>query len=426
MSSLEGLKIVVISLTIYSVPLGLCLTEAKKTDSGNSMRRPIGDPASSILTQLPPCEMEGNEIKNRNSSCVFIASSIDASGDHSANSGAGRTDKNASSATRRPSPSDGHMKNSGRGNGGKSAPYDKEGRYWLVPPFLIGASSVIVLYVLIHCFYMHCYAKRKMRQLASRAAQPHIIFDADGPSSSSIPMTPVVKYEDAFGKTGMVEAQPFLLYHSYDGLGPQKATAPQEQERRKSMHLQLPSFLSRKGRPRASVCSASAAMETTSSGENSTEGGRGDWRQARASICFVPVNKTHSEPRMDAGGKVYAELPFSRFMIPGNASLTLPEGSATSLQGRDDNNPALHPSPFLLLPTRSSFCAAEQPVESDGSVKRKTSLKSKGQGGIQCDARSKSGRKTSFKGVETLKMDDLPIVKIQIGDGEEKDEEDGQ
>ncbi|ESN99544.1 hypothetical protein HELRODRAFT_192853 [Helobdella robusta] len=34
---------------------------------------------------------------------------------------------------------------------------DKDPNYWLVPPFLIGASSIVFAYVIIHCLYTYCH-----------------------------------------------------------------------------------------------------------------------------------------------------------------------------------------------------------------------------------------------------------------------------
>ena len=40
--------------------------------------------------------------------------------------------------------------------GGNTGAPEKEANYWLVPPFLIGASSIIFAYVVIHCLYTYC------------------------------------------------------------------------------------------------------------------------------------------------------------------------------------------------------------------------------------------------------------------------------
>ena len=55
--------------------------------------------------------------------------------------------------------------------GGKETHNETDIKYGLVPAFLIGASSVILLYILFHCLYLHCYVKPKKRKLAREAAQ---------------------------------------------------------------------------------------------------------------------------------------------------------------------------------------------------------------------------------------------------------------
>ena len=51
----------------------------------------------------------------------------------------------------------------------------KPERYWLVPPFLIGASSVVIVYVIVNCFYIHCYAKKKLQCLVAQPPQGIVI-----------------------------------------------------------------------------------------------------------------------------------------------------------------------------------------------------------------------------------------------------------
>ena len=55
-----------------------------------------------------------------------------------------------------------------------------------MPPFLIGAFSVLVLYGFFHCLYMHCYTEKKVKRIATRAVAkaPTIIIN-DDPSAGS-------------------------------------------------------------------------------------------------------------------------------------------------------------------------------------------------------------------------------------------------
>ncbi|CAD5124840.1 unnamed protein product [Dimorphilus gyrociliatus] len=47
-------------------------------------------------------------------------------------------------------------------------PYSEKGKLALVPAFLIGASLLIVFYIIANCIYIHCYAKRKMAAMARK------------------------------------------------------------------------------------------------------------------------------------------------------------------------------------------------------------------------------------------------------------------
>lgn len=48
-------------------------------------------------------------------------------------------------------------------------PYSQKGKLALVPAFLIGASLLIVVYIITNCIYIHCYAKRKMAAMARKS-----------------------------------------------------------------------------------------------------------------------------------------------------------------------------------------------------------------------------------------------------------------
>ncbi|ELT97803.1 hypothetical protein CAPTEDRAFT_210204 [Capitella teleta] len=163
-------------------------------------------------------------------------------------------------------------------------PYEKgEGKMWLVPPFLIGACSVILIYIVVHCLYLHCYAKRKMQHM-----QPTLVFSDDGSNSSLQAFTPYVKYDASFGQTELL-----VCRHSF------------EDTRRKSSHLQLPFF--KHNKPRLSTSSAGSVLESTPpvEGEEPARNTRG-----RASICLVPVGRKSSSKE--------EWLPLQSFMCQGN------------------------------------------------------------------------------------------------------------
>ena len=92
-------------------------------------------------------------------------------------------------------------------------------KYGLVPPFLGAASAVIIIYIVIHCLYLHCYAKKKMKRMAQHNAlhsqTPATIVMTDHPSSASMqPITPIVKYEGAYGKTEVLHPQSYFMRSS--------------------------------------------------------------------------------------------------------------------------------------------------------------------------------------------------------------------
>ena len=209
-----------------------------------------GDNYHNKTTDLPPCQFDGNRIMQNDKACVYIPSSSDEKRQKdNVSPGGHRATYNITNTKSE------DISNSGpRGGGGDVSgidnktpdvhdnPYDRNGKYWLVPPFLIGATSVIVVYVIIHCLYVHCYSKHKLDQIRSeRAAAPAIIFsDRDHPSSSSVlAYTPVVKYDGSYGKTEMME--PCWLYQSNESYeGTSTDSSDQRASRRNNIHLQIP------------------------------------------------------------------------------------------------------------------------------------------------------------------------------------------
>ena len=126
------------------------------------------------------------------------------------------------------------VRNRGGGDKGKSKKPDVSDKYGLVPPFLGAASGVIIIYIVVHCLYLHCYAKKKMKRMAQNSAlqspTPATIVMTDHPSSASFQqMTPLVKYEGAYGKTEVLQPQPYFMRLSA-GKGQQGSTAEQSHE----------------------------------------------------------------------------------------------------------------------------------------------------------------------------------------------------
>ena len=364
---------------------------------------------------LPPCKTDGRQIVRSNTSCIY------------------RPEPPGEERRRQESGSNTTSEDRGVRRGGAgdikglpgpiepSDPYDRHGRYWLVPPFLIGASSVIVLYIAIHCLYLHCYAKRKIRQMAGRAAStPAIVFSdgGDGPSVSSIPsFTPVVTYDGAspYGRTDLRESQPFIVYQPTES--PEKRQRPAScrrasSSRRRSGHLRLPAFLGGKNRPRSSVCSESAAMETSTASSDGPPDPRTDVRRARASICLVPVCRTISDPTGGANGQRTVEwTPLQGLLYPpsvvlsGNASATIPGGTSFSSLGRDDANPSPSAaSPFVFVPDPLPKAPSTSDASTDGrreSVASKTAS-TRMTAFVEPEAEMAASSLTSHPEVETL------------------------
>ena len=89
---------------------------------------------------------------------------------------------------------------------------DMDIKYGLVPVFLIGASSVIIIYIVMHCLYLHCYAKRKMQHMAAKSQANTTISLNNGHTSHNMqPVTPIVKYDMPYGKTEILLTTPFLV-----------------------------------------------------------------------------------------------------------------------------------------------------------------------------------------------------------------------
>jgi hypothetical protein len=213
--------------------------------------------------------------------------------------------------------------------------YEKDGKYWLVPPFLIGASSIVVIYVFVHCMYTHCSCsddKRRRRRpggpvpirrvqitTASGMTTASVGGNGRGPTivlsdsaggnggaggsataASGSRLVPLVCYDEAgtaagsgaaagggmgsaYGRTQLVEAQPFLIYEQCDDSLDYYEEQPPT-PRKGSGFLQLPAAIGRR--------LSQARLSFSSIGR----GSHGRDREPRASLCFLPVARTISDP----------------------------------------------------------------------------------------------------------------------------------
>ncbi len=96
---------------------------------------------------------------------------------------------------------------------------DVDIKYGLVPPFLGAASAVIIIYIIVHCLYLHCYAKKKMRSMAQhhnsvmQSASGHdALVMPDQPSTKSQPRPQIVTYEGAYGKSEVLSPKQFFIH----------------------------------------------------------------------------------------------------------------------------------------------------------------------------------------------------------------------
>ena len=226
--------------------------------------------------------------------------------------------------------------------------YKRDDKYWLMPPFLVGACSVIVVYIFMHCIYVHCSKKKKMPSLGSRQLPPAIIISDDPTSTNSYQLnTPIVKYEGANGQT---EIHPFLLCQPFDDnewerqLEQRRRSSVKSSFRKKSFSLQIPKLFG--GNQRPSVCSPAAVLDPSSSNRD-PDAPKLDAQPARASICFVPVGRTVSEP--SGAPSKWTELQgivYPTVMMPKNQPV--PDGGSTSTSTAGDGE-ALQPPPTPII-----------------------------------------------------------------------------
>lgn len=170
-------------------------------------------------------------------------------------------------------------------------PYGKNGPYWLVPPFFIGATTVIVVYIVGHCLYLHCYATKKMKKLAGRQYPPAIIINDDMSSSGSFaPYTPMFQYNE---DGEVAEGQQFVFFQPFDDnewerqLSLRRKSSVRSSFRssfRKAFHRES----SRKKRPSLKVPGTGNGEEQAPAEESS--------KPQRPRVCLLPVARSLSVP----------------------------------------------------------------------------------------------------------------------------------
>ena len=222
-------------------------------------------------------------------------------------------------------------------NGNKDRKSEARDKYGLVPPFLGAASAVIIIYIVSHCLYLHCYAKKKMKRMVQHNATMHsqtpaTIVMTDHPSSASMqPMTPLVKYEGAYGKTEVLQPQPYFM-RSYStqsqcqgqgqkDLSPGGTTGSEGKQLFQTPPSPKPVEIIKSGAKRTSSLlssitsrsskKSSSRMSTSSIGTDIISMGlneqeallkaqrcsldQGMAPAMRTNVCFVPLGKTVSE-----------------------------------------------------------------------------------------------------------------------------------
>lgn len=202
---------------------------------------------------------------------------------------------------------------------------DRPNHYWLVPPFIIGASVAAVLYIICNCFYLHCYAHRKIKHLAERHfSQP--MFLADEASSGGYQAFTPVAYDEG-DDTGR-----FLFYQpinenewevSVDESSSRSSVRSKSSMRKKSLVKKI--F----GKKKANSSTSSAPEEM-----------QGDKR----AICLVPFNRSLSAPAKVPAST--ARVVYAPVLIPKMQSMKNTRGSVKNTSS--DGN-ILPQTPLLIL-----------------------------------------------------------------------------
>ena len=187
-----------------------------------------------------------------------------------------------------------------------------QSHFWLVPPFIIGASVAIVVYIICNCFYIHCYAHKKIKKMAEKHFSSPILLTEEGSSSGSYQaFTPIITYNE-----GQEEPGHFLFYQPYNDN--EWEFSVDESSNRSSIRGSINSkssfkksilpkrLFSKKQQPSTSTSSAPEELQPAG--------------RKKASICLVLFNRSQSVPDKELGTK---RMIYAPMMLPRVQSLKL-------------------------------------------------------------------------------------------------------
>ena len=208
------------------------------------------------------------------------------------------------------------------GNTKRGAPGDPD-KYGLVPPFLIGASIVIIVYIVAHCLYLHCYAKKKMRHMAESNTSHTTYVVNDGPSNASL----AVRYDGAYGRTELINTAHYLVCQkgpvdtsvvSSDSEAsgtskPHQSTPKESRSRILAMFRKGP-----KKEPHRWSVGSGDSVGALPRVEMEPAAGPPARDASRTSLCFVPVGKPVPEQKSNALNSEWT--PVQGFMYSQGAS----------------------------------------------------------------------------------------------------------
>ena len=214
-----------------------------------------------------------------------------------------------------------------------------QSHFWLVPPFIIGASVAIVVYIICNCFYIHCYAHKKIKKMAEKHFSSPILLTEEGSSSGSYQaFTPIVTYNE-----GQEEPGHFLFYQPYsdnewefsiDESSNRSSIRGSIKSRSSFKKSILPKRLfSKKQQPNTSTSSAPEELQP-------------DGRK-KASICLVPFNRSQSVPDKELGTK---RMIYAPMMLPRVHSLkTTTSSKKHSIKSSNSDANVLPQAPLLII-----------------------------------------------------------------------------
>jgi hypothetical protein len=203
--------------------------------------------------------------------------------------------------------------------------------YYLVPPFIIGASVAIVLYIICNCFYLHCYAHRKIKNIAERHfSQPFIIAGDETSSGAYQAFTPVA-YDEG-DETGQ-----FLFYQPINEneweIAVDESSSGQGSVRSKSSlrGLRKKALASRIFGKKANPTSTSSAPEEVTTGR---------------AIKLVPFNRSMSAPAKPGAG---TRVVYAPVVIPRIQSMKNTRGTSVRSTSSDGTGTMPPQTPILVF-----------------------------------------------------------------------------